>query len=279
MNGYIYKFTSPSNKVYIGITKNLKERYYKHKCLVDREYKRALYKACRHYGFENMEFKVLEVVSANSEDALYNILNEKEQYYIRQYDSFKNGYNCTLGGGGTKGVSGERNSFYGKKHSKKTIALLSEKARRRTHTAETKQKIAENTKKALNNISRESKMKMLKASMATKQVICLDTNIIYNSVTECAEAYSSTTSEISAVCKGKRITAKGAKFRYYKNGQKVEVEEPDNKRVKAIQCLETGEKFDSIKEACEKLNVRHQHVSAILRGKQKTTKGYSFKYI
>lgn len=220
MNGYIYKFTSPSNKVYIGITKNLKERYYKHKCLVDREYKRALYKACRHYGFENMEFKVLEVVSANSE-----------------------------------------------------------KARRRTHTAETKQKIAENTKKALNNISRESKMKMLKASMATKQVICLDTNIIYNSVTECAEAYSSTTSEISAVCKGKRITAKGAKFRYYKNGKKVEVEEPDNKRVKAIQCLETGEKFDSIKEACEKLNVRHQHVSAILRGKQKTTKGYSFKYI
>ena len=51
---------------------------------------RALHK----YGKENFEFIVLENNIPN------DLLDEKEIYYIKKYDTFNNGYNLTLGGQG-----------------------------------------------------------------------------------------------------------------------------------------------------------------------------------
>lgn len=48
---------------------------------------------------------------------------------------------------------------------------------------------------------------------------------------------------------------------------------------KKIICLETGEIFESVKQASEKLNTPRANISRVLKGKQKTIKGYKFEYL
>ena len=94
---YIYKIINNINKkVYIGQTKRTIEIRWKQHL---QEYKikdYILYKAMRKYGIENFTIEVIE--SCPEEE-----LNEKEEFYIRKYNSYinfekSNGYNMTLGG-------------------------------------------------------------------------------------------------------------------------------------------------------------------------------------
>ena len=62
---YVYKITNLiNNKLYIGITKNIKSRFAYHRtryCKVSkREYKnKPLYQAMVKYGIENFKFEIL----------------------------------------------------------------------------------------------------------------------------------------------------------------------------------------------------------------------------
>ena len=49
----------------------------------------------RKYGIENFSFELIEECTQDE-------LDDKEQYWIKYYDSFKNGYNNTIGGNGRK---------------------------------------------------------------------------------------------------------------------------------------------------------------------------------
>jgi hypothetical protein len=95
MMSFIYKITNNVNKkVYIGKTDiNVDYRYKLH--LEDskrQRYKnRLLYKAMAKYGVENFSVETLEETCQP---------DEREIYYIDKYNSFKDGYNATLGGGG-----------------------------------------------------------------------------------------------------------------------------------------------------------------------------------
>ena len=55
-------------------------------------------RSIRKWGWDAFEGRVLEEVY--EED-----LDELEKFYIEQFDSFKNGYNSTLGGEGTRGLN------------------------------------------------------------------------------------------------------------------------------------------------------------------------------
>lgn len=55
--------------------------------------KRPLYSAMRKYGIEN--FKIEEI-----EECSDVIVNEREIYWIEKLQTFKNGYNATIGGDG-----------------------------------------------------------------------------------------------------------------------------------------------------------------------------------
>ena len=50
--------------------------------------------------------------------------------------------------------------------------------------------------------------------MGTKKVECIETGEIFNSITECANKLNLNITNISAVCKGKRKTTGGKRFRY-----------------------------------------------------------------
>lgn len=96
--GVIYLRTSPSGKYYVGQTIDEKKR---NRNWMNKNYKYAgekINQAREEYGPENFKYDVLfELISFSKIEAI-SILNEKETYFINLYDSFKNGYNSSLGG-------------------------------------------------------------------------------------------------------------------------------------------------------------------------------------
>lgn len=99
----VYCYTGENNKKYVGITA---------RTLYDRAGKNGInyikdnYKfgnAIQKYGFNFFTVEILE------DNLSFDQACEKEKYYIDLYDSFKNGYNSTLGGDG----QGRRKSAYG----------------------------------------------------------------------------------------------------------------------------------------------------------------------
>lgn len=107
MNFIVYKATSPSGKMYIGKTKNLRFRITHHKSVARKFNRTPFQKALNKY-----QDKILfeELFTAFSEKDALHI--EKE--LIKEFNSFvPNGYNCTLGGEGTSGRVGY---WAGKKH-------------------------------------------------------------------------------------------------------------------------------------------------------------------
>ncbi len=92
----IYVITNNINdKVYVGQTKNTIEcrfAQHKNKALHSEWTNRPLYSAMIKYGVHN--FTIQQIDFANNKKEA----NAKEKKYILKYDSYKNGYNATLGG-------------------------------------------------------------------------------------------------------------------------------------------------------------------------------------
>lgn len=98
---YIYKIiNNVNNKVYIGKTiRSLEIRFKEH--LKDSDTKDSkLYRAMRKYGKKNFSIKKIEEVSKE-------ILSERERFWIREYNSYYNGYNSTFGGDGESSTDEE----------------------------------------------------------------------------------------------------------------------------------------------------------------------------
>ncbi len=97
MSFLIYKHTSPSGKSYIGLTsKTIEQRLNGHKtsaytCMSENSFHQAI----RKYGIENF---TSEILIDNIETLLE--ATSIEIYYIRFYNTYRNGYNDTKGGRG-----------------------------------------------------------------------------------------------------------------------------------------------------------------------------------
>lgn len=143
---YIYKFTSPVGKCYIGRTVNVEDRYKCHKWYYNRKYNRIIYNAMHKYGWDAFTFEVIDEV-IGLENAIM-----KELEYIIKYDSIRNGYNqvSNTGRGGdvwdghkhtekymefvenmSSLMQGENNPMYGKSHSEEAKQKQKEKAKGR----------------------------------------------------------------------------------------------------------------------------------------------------
>lgn len=95
--GYIYCISNKINShKYVGKTiRNIQDRFLEH-CRDSQKEKcenRPLYKAMRKYGIENFYIQLLEEVELQD-------LENKEQFWINKLDTYKNGYNATIGGDG-----------------------------------------------------------------------------------------------------------------------------------------------------------------------------------
>lgn len=100
--GYtVYKHTSPSGKVYIGITKR-KPEYRWNKGKGYRKDQLLFYRAIKKYGWDNLTHEIL--YTGLSEKDAKNI----EISLIRQYKSLGMSYNITDGGDGGRGLHNKR---------------------------------------------------------------------------------------------------------------------------------------------------------------------------
>ena len=93
--GYIYCITNLiNNKQYVGKTTYSVKRGWKQHCSDYKKLKcanRPLYKAMNKYGLEHFHIEEIENVENN-------MLDEREKYWIKYYNSYNNGYNSTIGG-------------------------------------------------------------------------------------------------------------------------------------------------------------------------------------
>jgi group I intron endonuclease len=87
--GFIYKINLRKNNIcYIGKTnRNINERYIEHIYDVNGYNNRKLYKELSEHNKKDFKIEIIEII--NNEDSL----NEREQYWINYYNTFKNGCN------------------------------------------------------------------------------------------------------------------------------------------------------------------------------------------
>ena len=201
---YIYQIINMINgKSYIGKTEySVDHRWKEHSRAYryKRNQNRALYRAMNKYGIEN--FQCLELLETNTP-------NEDEMLYIQKYDTYHNGYNETLGGDGAAYLElpeEEVCKFY---LDSKCIA----------HTASyfecdrlTIKKVLYKHNIPLFDLS-ETMTKIHGQAVAQIDPKTNEIIKIFSSVAE-AERATGNSRHIGSVCKGKRKTAKGYKWKY-----------------------------------------------------------------
>lgn len=211
MSSYtVYKHTSPSGKVYIGLTKKKPEQRwdngngYKH----SPHFRAAIQK----YGWENIRHEVLAEGMTKEEAA------QMEIRLIAEHNSTDRrfGYNADHGGYApgrmseetrrklAKHMLGELNPtrrlghpFKGKHNSEASRLKMSSAAKARVGrvvSIETKQKLREAQEK--------------------RPVACLTTGMAYAGIHEAAESTGLCASKICAVCRGRRKTTGGLRWAY-----------------------------------------------------------------
>ena len=139
--GYIYKITSPKNRIYIGQTISLNRRLSAYK-RNDCKGQKRLFNSFNTYGFESHNFEVIEECDNDK-------LNERERYYQDFYNVLsKNGLNCKLTNTNDKRLI----------HSKESLKKISESSKGRTWTEERRKQFSQ--KRIGLKLSEESKKKI-----------------------------------------------------------------------------------------------------------------------
>lgn len=164
-NYLIYKFTSPSGKSYIGQTNNLIKRFSAHR---RSNVKTVFCSAIKKYGFDNFTHEILKE-NLNVDDANY-----WEEFFIKNHNTiYPFGYNLHSGGRNhvatietkkkitdallarppmsdktkakmSESRTGNKNPFFGKKHSELTKQKMSNaRKNRKEYTDEQKLKISQ----------------------------------------------------------------------------------------------------------------------------------------
>ena len=167
----------------------------------DLNYNSKFARSIRKWGWDAFEGRVLEEVY--EED-----LNELEKFYIEYFDSFKNGYNTTLGGEGTRG----HNPFTNK--TEEEMEEIKEKmsksqsiaGKKRFQDPKEKEKISTANKKRWKNQEYREKMTGELNSRA-RSVYCNELNIIFSYIglaeEYCINVLNSKIGKIRDVCNGK----------------------------------------------------------------------------
>jgi len=241
--GIIYKATNKVNgKVYIGQTvQSLRVRRNSHYCLADNDaIKTHFHRALHKYDKHRFVWKIIEFCDTKEE------LDEMEFHYIKKFDSFKYGYNMTLGGEGTIGrvcsdVTREKISIAnsGKKRSQRVKKLLSEKFSGKNNpmygkvgslapnygkkfSGETRLKMSKNQMGSLNNFYGKFHSYEVKLNKTKLYVITVPDGqeLLIRGIYSFSKNHNLQGSSMIKVARGKQLKHKGYRCRYYTDDDK-----------------------------------------------------------
>lgn len=303
----VYKHTSPSNKVYIGITSkdNPNDRWKNGKGYTN-ERQPHFRRAIDLYGWENFKHDIL-FDNLTEEEA-----KQKEIEMIALYDATnkEKGYNLSKGGDAffkgrehsqqTKekisktmkehGVNqGEKNFWYGKISPKKGVH----------RTEEVKKKISE-TKKKRYKQNGLSKSQIDFVDTLKKKVNQYDLNgnfiATYESVTCASITLFNNKKCVTNICNvcNRKETSKGSIMKSYKGFQWRYADDCDDiekynikkanhtsQEKSIIEIDKNGgiiKQYNSIAECAKLLELNPSSITQVCKGNYRTTKGHMFKY-
>lgn len=193
----IYKITSPSERVYIGQSIDIENRFNEYYNLKNCKGQTRLYNSLKKYGIEN---HIFEIVTLCYEEQL----NEFERDFQEAYDVIgPMGMNCKLIGTKDRATKHSEdskikisNTLKGRIFSESTLLKMKQTQLGEKHwnygkkvPEERKEKISlklkgENNHNYNKEFSKETKDKMSKSHHKRKQVVNIVNNIIYHSIKE-----------------------------------------------------------------------------------------------
>lgn len=114
-----------------------------------------------------------------------------------------------------------------------------------------------------------------------KAVICLDSDELFVSATECEAFYG--VDHVSDVCRGKRASTHGKHFRFWSETDGIiEVESEVKEKAVQIYCVELNTIYDSIMSAIHALGLQENAKGAIskaMKGKLESAYGYHWREV
>ena len=249
----IYKHTSPSGKVYIGITSQNPERRWRSDGSGYRG-NTHFYNAIKKYGWENFDHEILYT------NLTFEYAKMLEKQLIQEYNAYKDGYNSSLGGdygGYTEDVKKKisdsvselwKNKEYrnhmsqvhkgkgisGWHHSEESKKKMSDAVLKRYEDDSFREKIRQKSKQRFIDHpellqihsermkaqwkNEENRKKFIEQAIGNsyraKKVLCVETGIVYPSTKSAAEAIGVARETIGQVCRGKRDMTHGCHWRF-----------------------------------------------------------------
>lgn len=200
------------------------------------------YNALRKYGPDNFKWSIVNECNTLKE------LNRLETYYIKEYDTFYNGYNLNYGGDN-------------RQISEETKRKISEANRGRRHSEETKRKLSElNIGKKLSDEVRKNMSKAQKGRKHTEETRKKIAGSIKG--TQCSKETKRKISEANKSKKHSKDTRK-----------KMSVAKKGKPRIASRAVIINDKYFNTIKEAAKWIGVVPKTVSDRIK---KQVKGYQF---
>jgi group I intron endonuclease len=234
----IYKITNPKGRVYIGQSVNIEKRKKEYSSQINCKTQPKLYRSLIKYSFCDHIFEVVEECKIEE-------LNVKERYWQEYYNVLEEGLNCRLTG--AEGKSG--------KMSKHSI-----------------QKMSQSSGKPVTQYTVEGVLiKEWSSSKEAGYVL----NIHYEN--------------ISACCRQKIKSAGGFIWRFRRALPeeqilvgKIGYESTSEKLKKPVVQYDRNGKYvrewECLTEVTTTLNIRQGDISNCIKGRQKTAKGFIWKY-
>ena len=225
----VYKHTTPSGKVYIGITKNKPEKRWESGSGYKQN--KHFYSAILKYGWENIKHEIVCTGLSKWQ------AGKVEQSLIKYFDSTNHnkGYNHSIGGEcGSLGVHPSdvtrkklSKARKGKRPSDECIIKAAEAHRGKRPSDETRQKISMKLRGKPLSVKTREKMSgarkgkkvsehviLAMAEATSKKVLCVETGEVYKSISEAGRQLGISFKAISNVCRGKSKTSGGYHWKY-----------------------------------------------------------------
>lgn len=249
---FVYKHTSPSGKVYIGVTRQVPEKRWQNG-LGYRKQKR-FYRAIQKYGWENIAHEVV-ADNLSGEEA-----DELEKQLIHEYKSSDKrfGYNIELGGNFSKAVSNETRE-------RMRAVMTTDEARARTR---------EINKKRWSDPEAHKKMS---ARFSGKN------NPMYGRHVSDEEREKRRLRMIGKPLPPVMYGADNPMYgKHHTEETKAKIAESrrgsKNFRARKVRCIETDTVYDCIRDAFRCTGIRYDSISKVCIGKGQTAGGYHWEY-
>ena len=293
-----------NGKWYVGQASNIRKRWNAHRSLLSRNASNSvqLQRAWNKYGADSFEWIVLEECEIAD-------LDEKEMRWISEKDSYKNGYNRTVGGGGLHGF--RMSDAQKEKHRAATAESWKDSSIRENRisamrSAMSTSEYKENLKRAMQNKWSDKEFRDLALKKMQDGSNNPETRLKISESSKAAMARPETKARISIASKRrwedplfrekilesrkaamstdeykKKLSASSKK-----NWENAEHREKVSRNTSAalrrnsekVIQVETGTTYSCIAEASEMTGISHAHISSACAAKRRTAGGFHWMY-